>query len=315
MGVLVLLLLAAAAVGLFAWYLWITRLDAQRERLMAGVFDAPAQDVSLWKDAADLLQLAALQRLLSRSPLARALQQRLQRIGVPLGLAAFALVVTLVTLVACVVTYLLTDRLYLALIPLLVVPSITWITLSMLATHRARALELQLPSFVTQMITTLGAGGTPLAAVRNAARNAPAPLGPSMNELIRRLEIGAPPVEVWREWAEGWNSPACRLLSTALRIKWDAGGEMSTMLGYVLDQLESRRRMELRILTLTSQARLAAIVLMALPFVIGFITYTFNPDLFHEMLADPIGQRALLIAGVLMVFGFFWLRRIARLES
>jgi Flp pilus assembly protein TadB len=33
------------------------------------------------------------------------------------------------------------------------------------------------------------------------------------------------------------------------------------------------------------------------------------------MLADPLGRKALMIAGGLMVVGFLWLRRIARLES
>jgi len=315
MGILVLLALLAAGVALFAWYLWITRMDAQRERLMAGVFDEKAQDVSLWKDAADLLQVAALQRLLSRSPFARKLQERLLRVGMPLSLAAFVLSVSAAALLVFVAALLLAGRLDVGLVAMLALLALTWIVLAAVSSNRVRKLELQLPSFVTQMITTLGAGGTPLAAVRNAARNAPSPLGSSMNQLIQRLEIGAAPVEVWREWADSWKSPACKLLSTALRIKWDAGGEMSTMLAYVLDQLESRRRMELRVDTLTAQARLATIVLLSLPFVIGFITYSFNPDLFHEMLADPIGQKVLLVAGALMVLGFFWLRRIARLEN
>jgi tight adherence protein B len=136
-----------------------------------------------------------------------------------------------------------------------------------------------------------------------------------MDGLVRRLELGVPAVQAWRDWAESWNSAACRLLSTAVRIKWDAGGEMSTLLAYVLDQLESRRRMELRIRTLTAQARLSAVILVALPFVIGLITYSFNPDLFHEMLADPVGRRALLVTAALMALGYLWLRRIARLES
>jgi len=108
-GLLVLLAIAAAAVGLLAWYLWITRMDARRERLMAGVFDETAQDVSLWKDAADLLQVAALQRLLSRSPLARKLQERLLRVGMPLSLAGFVLaalaVALLAFLVACAIAF------------------------------------------------------------------------------------------------------------------------------------------------------------------------------------------------------------------
>jgi tight adherence protein B len=282
---------------------------------MAGVFDTDEQDVSLWRDAADLLQLNALQRLLARSPLARALQQRLERSGLPLSLTGTVLLATVLAATAAGTALSLTRRPDYAVATFLAVVMLAWIGLSALAARRVRALELQLPAFVTQMITTLGAGGTALAAVRNAAKNAPAPLGPSMQNLVRRLELGVAPVRAWREWAEGWNSPACRLLSTAVRIKWDAGGEMSTMLGYVFDQLESRRRMELRIDTLTSQARLSSVILMALPFVIGFITYSFNPDLFEEMLADPIGQKALLIAGGLMVLGFFWLRRIARLQD
>jgi tight adherence protein B len=315
MSVLVFVLLAAGGLALFAWYLWITRMDAQRERLMAGVFDTDEQEVSLWKDAADLLQLTALQNLLSRSPFARALQRRLQHSGLRITLAGAVVLVTVIAAIAAGAVFSLTRRPDFAVGAFLLVVGLAWVGLSELAARRVRALELQLPAFVTQMITTLGGGGTALAAVRNAARNAPAPLGPSMQELVRRLELGVAPVRAWRDWAEGWDSPACRLLSTAVRIKWDAGGEMSTMLGYVLDQLESRRRMELRIDTLTSQARFSAVILISLPFVIGFITYSFNPDLFQEMLADPIGRRALVIAGGLMVLGFFWLRRIARLES
>jgi tight adherence protein B len=315
MSLLVFGLLALAGLALFAWYLWITRMDAQRERLMAGVFDTVEQEVSLWKDAADLLQLTALQNLLARSPFARALQRRLQHSGLRLTLAGTVVLVTVVAAIAAGAVFSFTRRPDFAVGAFLVAIALAWVGLSELAARRVRALELQLPAFVTQMITTLGGGGTALAAVRNAARNAPAPLGPSMQELVRRLELGVAPVRAWREWADGWDSPACRLLSTAVRIKWDAGGEMSTMLGYVLDQLESRRRMELRIDTLTSQARFSAVILISLPFVIGFVTYSFNPDLFDEMLADPIGQKALMAAGGLMVFGFFWLRRIARLEN
>jgi tight adherence protein B len=315
MSPLVFGLLALAGVALFGWYLWVTRMDAQRERLMAGVFDADELDVSLWKDAADLLQLTALQRLLSRSPFARALQQRLHRSGLRTTLAGAVLLATVSAVVAAGIALLSTKRPDWAVAAFLIVLLLAWFALAELAARRVRALELQLPAFVTQMITTLGGGGTALSAVRNAARNAPPPLGPTMQELVRKLELGVASVQAWRDWADGWNSPACRLLSTAVRMKWDAGGEMSTMLGYVLDRLESRRRMELRVDTLTSQARLSTLVLISLPFVIGFITYSFNPELFHEMLADPIGRRALMIAGGLMLLGFLWLRRIARLES
>ncbi len=89
---------------------------------------------------------------------------------------------------------------------------------------------------------------------------------------------------------------------------------MSAILEFILDALESRRRMELRIQTLTAQARLSTWVLLALPFLIGLITWSLNPTLFNEMLADPTGQDAIAACGVLMVVGYFWLRRIANLR-
>lgn len=306
---------AVVALALLAYYLVEMRRDAIRERLFVGVMDGEAREVSLWKDAADLLQIEALQDLLAHSPLARALQLRMRRANLRMAMLPFVFLVTVGAAVSSAIVYLLFPQAWASLVAFLAVPVLTWLTLSAFAAWRVRALEMQLPAFVTQTLTTLAAGGTPLAAVRNAAQNSAQPLAGSMAELVTAMELGVPPVQAWRDWAEHWDSPSCRLLSTGVRIKWEAGGEMSQILSYVLDLLEGRRRMELRIETLTSQAKFSSIILISLPFVIGFITYAFNPGLFDEMLIDPLGRRLVIGAGLLMVVGFFWMRRIARLET
>lgn len=311
----ILVLAGAVALAAAIWYLHEMRMDAARERLLSGVLDEPREEVSLWRDALDLLQVTAVQSLLVRSIFARLLQRRMYQAGVTWSLPklVFAVVVT-ATLVAAS-AYLLWRRPEISLGAALVTIAAGWMILGALARWRIGRLEHQLPGFVTQTIANLRSGGTPLTAVRNAAAHAPSPMAPAMRELVRALELGVPAVQAWREWAERWESKSCRLLSTGVRIKWETGGEMSGILEYVLDALESRRRMDLRIATRTAQARLSTWVLIALPFVIGLLTYAFNPKLFDEMLADPIGRQALAYTGGLMLIGFFWLRRIARLEN
>lgn len=310
------LILGGAAVAAAAlWYRYEMRVDAARERLLAGVFDEPAEEVSLWRDALDLLQVTAVQSLLSKSPFARMLQRRMYQAGVAWSLPKLVFVAVLASALVAAGAQLVWHRAPFAVGAALAVLTIGWLVLGATARWRIGRLEHQLAGFVSQTIANLRSGGTPLTAIRSAAAHAPAPIAPAMRELVRSLELGMPAVQVWRDWAERWESDACRLLSTGVRIKWETGGEMSGILEYVLDALESRRRMDLRIATRTAQARLSTWVLIALPFVIGLLTYAFNPKLFDEMLADPVGRKALAYTGALMLVGFFWLRRIARLDG
>lgn len=105
------------------------------------------------------------------------------------------------------------------------------------------------------------------------------------------------------------------MFALGVRLKWESGGQMSAILNHVLNSLEFRRRMELRVMTITAQARLSVYILTALPFIIGLMTYSIRPDLFEEMINDEFGRKALMFCGVLMTVGFFWLRKMARLEK
>ena len=90
---------------------------------------------------------------------------------------------------------------------------------------------------------------------------------------------------------------------------------MSAILRHVLETLEFNKRMELRVSTLTAQSKLSAWVLSMLPVALAILTKSYRPDLFNAMLYDPLGQDLLMAAGFMTVFGFFWLRKIAKLKN
>jgi tight adherence protein B len=314
-ALLVLGVCMAAAAALFFAYLRAMRDDAVRERLRAGVEEDEPEQVSLWKDTADLLQLTRLRQLVETSPLTRTLELRLKQLSAPWALPKVVLATTIPIGLMAGVTHVALGRPEFSVLTALTVPLLLWWLLKALATHRVHRIEQQLPGLVSQMITALRSGGTPANALRVAAHNTRPPLGPSIAAVIDAVAIGVAPARAWRDWSALWRSRACDLLATAIRLKWEAGGELSTLLEVILDQLEARRQRELRIRTLTAMAKLSTHVLIALPIALAAYTWSINPRLFNEMVSDPIGVRALWITAGLLVVGYVWMRKIAKLED
>lgn len=90
---------------------------------------------------------------------------------------------------------------------------------------------------------------------------------------------------------------------------------MVNILEHVLTTMEFHRRMELRVKTITAQARLGAYFLSGLPFLLGAIMYSARPEPIDAMIADPIGIKIIWAGIGLLVVGFFWMRRLARLTN
>ena len=314
MLVVVLGLIGLFAILLLADYFLEARRDRTRERLLAGVNQTEAEEVSMWADAADLLQLAAIKRVLDDSALARRFNHLLKKSGLRLTLLQALGIILVLTAIAVAAAYFFTPYPATGAGALLLVPLLLWLSLQRAATYRTNKLDGQLPALLSHFITTLRSGGTPVQAMQSAAQNAPSPVRESMAELLHNIQLGVPAMQAWRDWAVFWNTRSTHMISMGVRLKWEAGGQMTAILSHILDTLEFHRRMELRVMTITAQARLSVYVLTALPFLVALMIYNIRPDLFGHMLNDEFGRKALMFTGVLMAIGFVWLRKLAKLE-
>lgn len=286
-----------------------------RDRLADRILDAQADPGdSLWRDAADLLQVARMQALLAQSPLMRRLSEALIRGNVGLG---FGQVLSLMLGLAGAgggLGYGLGRQAGFGLLGLVAPPLLLWVGLMLWAERRTARRERQLPAFCTQMLSALRTGSTPLSALQAAARTAPEPLGRSLRELIDALQLGVSPTVAWRDWAQRCGGDHARMLATGIRLKWEAGGQMSAMLEHILESMVARERMLLRVGTLTAQAKMGSYVLSLLPLAFMLFSWKVNPRIFDFMLADPIGRAALWVGAGLVLTGFLWLQRLARLQ-
>ena len=297
-------------------YLQESRIDRARERLMADVYDTEEEEeVSLWSDAADLLQLETMQRILEDSVLARRFDKHLKKSGINLSLPKIFLILLATTAIVAGGTYAYFKMLLAPVVSSIAIPVLFWLILSKLAERRTRRLDEQLPAMVSQFLTTLRSGGTPLQAMQSISRNAPSPIRESIGDLLHTMQIGVPATQAWREWSLFWDTRSAHMLSMGIRLKWETGGQMTAILAHILDSMEFHKRMELRVETITAQAKLSAYILTGLPFAVAMTTYSIRPDLFEHMINDPFGKKALMFTGALLTVGFIWLRKMAKLEQ
>lgn len=305
---------ALGLLGLLAVRRW--RESALRELLVERILDEDKDDdpAGLWRSAADLLQLARMQDLVERSPLIRRLTVALRQGDLSLTLYRVMGLMSLVGLLGAGLGLALAPHPAFALLGLLLPPMIGWQIVLGRAERRIHQRERQLPGFCTQMLSSLRTGSTPLSSLQGAARVSPEPLGRSLRELQNSLQLGVSPNLAWKDWAHHCGGDHAHILATGIRLKWEAGGQMSSMLEHILASMIARERMVLRVGTLTAQAKMGSIVLSLLPILFMAYSYSVNPRIFAFMLGDPIGRTALWTGGGLVMLGFFWLRRLSKLD-
>lgn len=312
---MVLFLLIAVILAMAA-FLYIKQDKKRRilERLEFG-FEKPEENtVSLWQGATDLLQLNSIRQLLIKSAITRAIDITIRRAGFRISLLQAISVLMLVTVSAGLGVYWYFKNTNFAVIALLVAPFLLWSLWRMLAEHQQKKIDLQLPSLVNSMLTTMRAGGTPMQALQATSRNADSPMKESITNVLNQLQIGQSPIMVWKEWSDFWDTKACRLLSTGIRVKWEAGGQMTTVLEHILESIEFRKKIEERINTLTTQAKVGSILLSIIPPLLVWMQYAVRPELVTEMFVDETGQKIYIAAAVLTIIGFFWLRKMAKIK-
>jgi tight adherence protein B len=96
---------------------------------------------------------------------------------------------------------------------------------------------------------------------------------------------------------------------SAIDINRDTGGNLSEVLATVSATIRERQRMARHVLTLTAEGRLSARVLTVLPVGMALWQWRTNPNSFSLLLHGK-GLLALIVAGIFLLIGSVWIRRI-----
>lgn len=175
--------------------------------------------------------------------------------------------------------------------------------------RRQAAFADQLPDVLQLITTALRSGYGITQALESVAEEAEEPARSEFANVLAESRLGRDLSESMHALASRMDSTDLEWVVSAIDINRDTGGNLSEILQKVGMTIRERARIGRQVRTLTAEGRLSARILLVMPFAMLLWQWRVNPDNFAK-LTDGIGLVFLGIAGVLLVLGSLWVRKI-----
>ncbi len=143
----------------------------------------------------------------------------------------------------------------------------------------------------------------------------PAPIGPTFARIADRLKIGVDLAPALLDAIREIDLPEMRFFSVTLLLQRETGGQLAETLDNLSQLLRERNLLKKKVKATTSEVRVSATIIGAIPFLFAIYLYATNREGFFFFFENPTGQSMLeYMAGSLFV-GFlciYWLMKSVR---
>jgi len=261
-----------------------------------------------------LSTIGPLDRLLTNSQFARDTELLLYRAGVDMRVGTFLLIVAVTGAAAMLLFQLFFGRPLFALFFGLVCATIPYGVVRSKKTKRTRLFEEQLPDAMDLMTSALRAGLSLPAALQLVAQEAPSPLAEEFGHTFDEQNLGLDIRDAMINLAQRIDSVDVKFFVTAVVVQRETGGNLAEIMQNISHIIRERFRILGDVRTLTAHGRFSGVILGVLPVAMGFLIAIIAPDYMLGFIRDPAGQSLLLLALVLQIFGFIWIRKVVNIR-
>jgi tight adherence protein B len=242
------------------------------------------------------------------------LEDRLEQAGFPLKAGEFVVVTVLAFFGGGLLALLLTQPLPVVLVVAAVAGGIPYAMLRLALRRREAKLRGQLPDVLTVMASSLRAGHSFLQALDTVAKEINEPAATEFNRVVAEIRLGRPAEDALSSMGDRIGSEDFKWAVLAINIQREVGGNLAEILDTVADTIRERDKIRRDVDTLTTEGRLSAYVLIAMPFVIALYMTLVNPEYIALLFTTGIGIVLTIVASCLMVAGIAWMRKIVDID-
>jgi tight adherence protein B len=180
--------------------------------------------------------------------------------------------------------------------------------------QRLRALNRQLPDTVSLLSNALKAGLSLPQAIDTVSRNTAAPIADELGRVIRETNIGNSSERALANMVRRTGSEDLDLIVTAINIQASVGGNLARILESISHTIRQRVQVKGQIGAMTAQARASGWVITLLPVIVATLLYFITPTYFRTMFHDRLGIALLFVAGLSILVGNLFIRRIVNFK-
>ena len=224
------------------------------------------------------------------------------------------LIHTLAPLAAAAIGFLLTGKLFIALISAafgLVLPTII---IKRLDVNRKRKFQAQLVDSLMILSSSLKGGLSLLQSIETVVEEMPAPISQEFALVLRENKMGIPLDESLEGLNRRMKSDELNLITTAISVARETGGNLPQTFTQLIYTIREKTKLMGKIRTLTTQGRLQGAIMSFLPIGFAGVVYSLNPRFFDIMLQNQLGQFLLGYALVSQLIGIFLIMKFSRVE-
>ena len=126
--------------------------------------------------------------------------------------------------------------------------------------------------------------------------------------------FGLPLKDVLNEMTERVPILDVKFFVTAVLIQRETGGNLAEILDNLAHVVRERFKILRQVRVHTAHGRFTGYVLMALPAALGIVLNFLNPEHMDLLFREPMGQMMIMGAIVMQTVGYFWIRKVIKIE-
>jgi tight adherence protein B len=172
----------------------------------------------------------------------------------------------------------------------------------------------QLGDSLNLMVNSLRAGYSTMQALEVISNEMPAPISEEFGRVVLEMQLGVSFDVAMANLMRRMPSADMDLIITAMSVQREVGGNLAEVLDSISFTIRERVRIKGEINTLTAQGRITGYIITGLPFVLSGVVYMVNPSFMGALFEHTCGWIMMGLAFMLIVIGFFAVKKIVSIE-
>ncbi len=185
---------------------------------------------------------------------------------------------------------------------------------SHLRAKRFQRFEERFPEAMDTLARAVRAGHAFTTALELIATEISEPVAGEFRQLYEEQKFGLPVREALLNLTDRVPLVDVKFFVTAVMLQRETGGNLAEILDNLSYVIRERFKIQRQVRVHTAQGRMTMVLLMALPPAVVVMMLTLNPGFIRPLFTDPLGH-TLVVAGItLQTIGYFFIRRIIRIQ-
>jgi tight adherence protein B len=275
--------------------------------------DQPTPDLALLRDEV-LSRIPAFDTFLRRSERVSNLQKMLAQGNVDVRAGNFLMVCAVSAIILAVIAFAAGGNVAFGWAGALLGFFVPYAYASHMRTKRFQKFEEKFPEAIDTLARAVRAGHAFTTALEMIANEVSEPVAGEFRQLYEEQKFGLPVRDALLNLADRIPLVDIKFFVTAVMLQRETGGNLAEILDNLSYVIRERFKILRQVRVHTAQGRLTMVLLMAVPPTIVVVMTILNPGFIRPLFTDPIGH-ALIVGGItLQTLGYFFIRRIIRIQ-